>query len=155
MRQMKPTRLTYALALCLMGTLASCTQTTQPAAPKLSAVLAELTGQNGRACVRSGNIRGFAANEDSININAGRRYYVATTLFRCNNLDLSPVAVFSSRFAELCGGTGRMFIPGETCQIDKIFEFDNRKSAHSTLDQAEQQIDDFKQAQREAAASTQ
>lgn len=109
--------------------------------PKIGDVIAEQTGQDGRACVRVNNIRGYGVNDDVINISAGRKYFVATTLYHCHNLELSSHALFDSRFTEACGGSAYIVTRNERCPIQHIFEFENRKEAHAAVKVAEEKLD--------------
>lgn len=141
-------RLGFSFGLsAAVGMLMACTHSTSNSAPKIADILAQATGQDGRACIRTGNIRGYAANRGTITIDAGRQYYIATTLYRCNNLETAPAALFDSRYSEACGGSSYVITRGERCPINRIYKFESRKAALDTLTAAEEK-------QKEIANST-
>ncbi len=127
-----------SIALLTLG-LAGCSTTDTSNTPKLSAYLKEQTGQNGRACIQTRDIRGYGASDSSVNIDAGRKYYIATTLYRCVGLDMAPRALFEDRFSEVCGGGTANIITREgRCPLQDIFEFEDRQAAFAAMDLAEE-----------------
>ncbi len=117
--------------------LASCGTNNKPSTPRISSLLAEQTQQDGRACVRDYQIRGYNVKHwDIILLDAGRKHYVATTFQRCSELSSSNEAIFFSRFHEICGGSSKVITRDGNCTIDKIFEFDNRDEAKAAVEQA-------------------
>lgn len=111
--------------------LAGCGVFGERSTPSFYDVLQEEAGQNGRACVRQSDIRGYGVLErDVVSIDARRNYYLATMLPGCNALSTSPRALFEGRFSEVCGG-GRSTVRagGDECTIRQIFEFDDREQA--------------------------
>lgn len=118
-------------ASCAALLLSGCSGFGERSAPAFHQVLQEEAGQNGRACVRQSDIRGYGVLErDVVSIDGRRSYYLATLLPGCNALSTSPRALFEGRFSEVCGG-GRNTLKagGEQCTIRQIFEFDNREQA--------------------------
>lgn len=109
--------------------LAGCSNTASR--PNISYVLLDNTGQNGRACINTSDIRGYGLlDQDVISIDAGRHYYLATVMPGCIDLASSTRAIFSSRFAQVCGGgMDRIHTQDDSCTIRTIFEFDNRETA--------------------------
>jgi hypothetical protein len=99
--------------------------------PRMGAMLGETTGQNGRACIRQGDIRGYGVLKgDVISIDGSRNYYLATVLPGCNDLQTSVGAMFSGGFGEICGGGMDQVVTGaDRCTIGKIYEFKNRDQA--------------------------
>ncbi|WP_370980876.1 DUF6491 family protein [Agaribacterium sp. ZY112] len=121
-----------SLFVLLAASLSACTTSGDSSAnsPNFGQLMSETTGQNGRACIRTRDIRGYGAeNDKQININTMSKYYIATTLYSCHNLTMAPRALFESRFTEACGGTSYITTREGRCPIDKIFEFDNREQA--------------------------
>lgn len=125
-------KLTHTIfSLFTLLSLSACSSlTVNP--PSNNALLGELTKQNGRACVRSNDINGFGVLDDDVISIDGRRgkYYLVTTLFRCNSLSISPKIAFKGNFANFCGGGGDSIITGdEACPVKAIYEFSSSKEA--------------------------
>ncbi|WP_096085140.1 DUF6491 family protein [Agaribacterium haliotis] len=136
--------LTSALALGLSFNLGACSSSgsSKTSSQQLAMALAEQTGQNGRACIRTSDIRGYGMDgQNQINIDARPKYYIATTLYTCQNIDLAPRALFDSRFSEACGGSTYITTRNGRCPIDKIFEFANRDEAFTAVRQAKETIE--------------
>jgi Family of unknown function (DUF6491) len=117
--------------------LASCTST--PAKlPTMAKMLADTTGQNGRACIRTSDIRGFAVRKGKvIVINGGRDHFIASVRPGCTDLETSGTAAFGGDSYEICGGRMDVVAAGDSsCTIDKIFVFEDRKAAHAAYDHA-------------------
>lgn len=131
--------------------ISACSSNTNLNVPHLSQLLKEESGQNGRSCIRTSNIRGYAVNSDILTIEAGRQYYLATTLYRCHELDFAAKAAFSSRFHQICGSSNAYVITSSgRCPIHQIFEFDDKTAAFAMLDK----IEEKQQAMKEAANKT-
>lgn len=138
------------LFLAAAGTLlAACSSTAlNPMPGEMNSALGQITGQNGRACLRIRDIRGYAAISDSV-ISANmlrRNQALLITSRRCPGLQTTSAAVFDGRFTEICGG-GRDFVvtAAERCNIRSIFEFESRQAAFDALEQAEELIRDRRQ----------
>jgi hypothetical protein len=102
------------------------------AKPKMGAMLGEATGQNGRACVRQGDIQSYGVLKGNvITIDGFRNYYLATVLPGCNDLHTSIGVMFSGGFGEICGGGMDAIATGggDSCTINKIYKFENREQA--------------------------
>ena len=113
-------------------TLLTACASTGSGKPKMGAMLGETTGQNGRACIRQGDIRGYGVLKgDVISIDGFRNYYLATVLPGCNDLQTSVGAMFSGGFGEVCGGGMDAIATsgGDHCTINKIYKFENRDQA--------------------------
>ncbi len=140
-------------------TLSACTSNKpDQTVPRFSAVLSEVTGQNGRACVRISDIRSYGTRDRGrvITINARRKYYAATTLYRCSEIDFSHQALFDGNFHEICGNsTSYIIAGGERCPIHKVFEFENRESATDAINQAAEKRESIKAAIKAEKASKQ
>ncbi len=107
----------------------------------MSKLLAKESVQNGRACVRQSDIRGFGVPESNvISIDGRQKYYLATVMPGCMNLQTSARAFFEGNFFEVCGQTGdRVVTRDESCTINQIFEFENRDQAFETLEKVKKQ----------------
>jgi hypothetical protein len=133
MREMIMKRLMISgIAICTV-VLASCASTGGDI-PKVANMLRDTTGQNGRACVRQSDIQGYGVLEnDVVSIDGTRKYYLATVLPGCIDLQTSVRALFSGGFGEVCGGTmNKIVTRGDQCTINQMFEFENRKAAFDT-----------------------
>ncbi|HEX7025633.1 MAG TPA: DUF6491 family protein [Gammaproteobacteria bacterium] len=119
------TALTFVLSSCATG----------PDVPGMSEMLRESTGQNGRACVRLSDIRGYGVLEnDVVSIDGRTEYYLATVLPGCTDLQTSVRTLFRGDFGEVCGQTmDSLSTRGDTCTINQMFEFDNREEAFATF----------------------
>lgn len=116
---------------CAIATLLLGCATPGSELPRFSEMLTNTTGQNGRACIRQHDIRGYGVLEnDVISIDGGRRYYLATVLPGCNDLHTSIGVMFSGNFQEICGGSMDRIVTGDNwCSINRIFEFNSRSEA--------------------------
>lgn len=105
----------------------------------ISAALRETTGQNGRVCVRTDDIQSYGVRDNNaLNIDGFRNYYVMTVRPGCHDLSLSAAAMFAGDFAEVCGGRMDKLVTGDSwCTVEHIFEFDNRDEAFSAYDEAQ------------------
>lgn len=115
-----------------------------PSHQGLSSILSELTGQNGRACVRIPDIKGYAVSDHGkvIRIDANNTYYIATTRARCSALNGSATGIFNGSFNDFCGNpTSHITTNGATCYIEKLFSFNNREEAFNTLNTATQRAE--------------
>lgn len=105
----------------------------------MSKALQEVTGQDGLACVRNSDIKGFGVlKRDVLSMNAlGNEYYLATVRPGCTDLGTAAHAIFESRFGEVCGGgMHTLTTGGSQCQIQSVFEFENREQAFAAHEQA-------------------
>jgi len=119
-------------------------------APPFYKVLAETLEENGRACVRHSDIRGYGVlDHDVISIDARRAYYLATVMPGCNALNTSPTALFEERFSEVCGGgMHKLYTGGDHCTIRQIFEFDSREAAFEAHGKAVEAYDALRDAEK-------
>jgi len=128
------------ISLCLSTIiLSACSSNAQKEpVPKMSALLQQLTEQNGRACVRNSDIDGYGtAKNRVVTIDGGRKYYLATTLHACHELDTSARALFKGDFGEVCGNSLSKIVAGKSyCSIGSMYVFDSRKEAFATLRKA-------------------
>ncbi|WP_024460550.1 DUF6491 family protein [Marinimicrobium sp. LS-A18] len=131
----------------LLAALSACT-TTGESVPSFYDVLAETAGQNGRACVRHSDIRGYGVlDHDVISIDGRRNYYLATVMPGCNALDTSPSALFEERFSEVCGGgMHKVYAGGDHCTIRQMYEFENREAAFEAHRNAVERYDALREA---------
>ncbi len=144
----------YCLIIIGFLSLVSCTSLGVNL-PSYDKLLKAQTEQDGRACVRQRNIRGYGMlDNDVISISAigKNRYYLVTTLFRCQSLQTSFSAGFKGDFFELCGGGGdKILTSEESCPIKSIFEFETREDAFASFEKADNVRRDLrKEAQQKA-----
>lgn len=127
-------QLVTLVPLCLM---AACTAVSKDV-PSLTETLRETTGQNGRACVRTRDIRGYGVRDNNVvNINASRGYYLATVHPGCFDLDTSMAVLFGGSYSEICGGRMDKVVTGEgQCTINQVFKFDSREAAFAAYEAA-------------------
>ncbi|MGD8177009.1 DUF6491 family protein [Marinimicrobium sp. ARAG 43.8] len=129
---------TRARSTALMAALVTLAGCATQEGPSFYSVLQETSEQNGRACIRHSDIRGYGVlDRDVISIDGRRHYYLATVLPGCNALGVSPAALFEQRFNEVCGGgQHRLYTGGDHCTIRQIFEFNSREEAFAAHEQA-------------------
>jgi hypothetical protein len=140
---MKHLKITAA-AVCAVF-LISCTTTGDRDAHKLSSLLEDTTGQNGRACVKVSDIEGYGVLEDNVLSIEGEddEHYLATVTPGCDDLPTTARLQFSGDFGEVCGQAMDEIVMGDDrCTINQLFEFDDRDDAmdayHATLELREQ-----------------
>lgn len=128
-----------ALILCACATSGNVPPTPQ----EIGAALADITGQNGRACVRQMDISGYAALDDTVvSVSAKfRKHYLMVTMYRCPAMESTSHALFAGAFTEFCGG-GRDSIAtvNGRCPIQAVYEFENRDEAFDAHDKAEERV---------------
>jgi hypothetical protein len=111
--------------------------------PRHDTLLQAETEQDGRACIRQSDIRGYGMLDDdvvSIDARGRKKYYLATTAFQCHSLRTSFAAGFKGDFSELCGGgRDRIITPEESCPIKGIYEFGSREEAFAAFEKIEAQ----------------
>lgn len=137
-----------SIAVCILIGIASIgTGCASSNLPSIAQTLNETTGQNGQACVRTSDIRGYGIrNGNIINIDALHNYYIVTVLTGCIDLESSPALMFHSRFQEICGGgSDKIVVRGNTCSIDKIYVFEDREEAFSAFDEAVERREQLRQ----------
>lgn len=130
-------RSSWFLYVPMVLSIVSCASTAEKS-PRVSDALREVTGQNGRACVRTGEITGYGVRDSNIvNIDALGDYYIATIRPGCFDLGFSPAAAFSSDSYELCGGRmDKIIVSDDSCTVHQLFEFENREEAFATYEAA-------------------
>lgn len=126
-----------------------------PKLPSYDDLLKAETEQNGRACVRQNDIRGYSLVDDdviSINARGQNRYYLVTTFFQCHSLQTSFAAGFKGSFSELCGGGGdKILTSEESCPIESIFEFKTKDDALASFEKVDKIRQDLKDEAKEKA----
>lgn len=124
---------------------------TSSSLPNNNALLASITEQDGRACLREDDIRGFGILDDDVISVESRRpgeYFLFTTLYQCPSLQFSPQLAFSAAFNQFCGGGRDKVISGdEICPIRSIYKFENRQQAFEAFAQVEEKRDELKEEQ--------
>jgi hypothetical protein len=123
--------------------------------PSYDKLLKAQTEQDGRACVRQRNIRGYGMLDDnviSINVGGKNSYYLVTTLYKCNSLQTSFSAGFKGDFLELCGGgRDKILTTEESCPIKSIFEFESREEAFAIFENVDKIRQDLRKKAQEKA----
>jgi len=144
--------LKVALSLGVAMFLYACVSTPIPTPNQINAALAEVTGQNGRACMYERDISGYAAFNDSVvSVSAKfRKHYLLVTLYRCPAMESTSVALFQGSFTEFCGGGRDWVITRDgRCPIQSMYEFDDRQAAFDAHNQAEAIIQGAKKAEED------
>jgi len=133
------------LAFILSGCASTADKSDNPI-PKISELLAEATEQNGRECFYISDIRGYGHKKSVVTVNAGRNYYLLTTVpKRCHAIDAVAAASFSGPQNQVCGGgSSRVTTRDGQCMISKVFEFESREQAFEVLDEALEKIETIK-----------
>lgn len=133
-----------AIFLSVLPLAVACGTTAyQPSPQEMNTVLAELTGQDGRACVRVRDISGFGViNDSTVSVSDKfRGHYLMVTMHRCPNLATSSAAAFKGAFTEFCGRRDSLYTAaGGRCPVQSVYEFENRQAAFDAVDQAEAMI---------------
>lgn len=118
--------------LCTILSLSACSSLVANL-PSNDKLLQEYTEQDGKECIRDGNIRGFGVlADDVVSVESRLRgeYYLMTTIYRCHSLGFSVQVAFVGNFAEFCSGGGDKIHTGEeACPIKSIFKFESRELA--------------------------
>jgi hypothetical protein len=144
----------YFLVIVAFFNLVSCSSL-DVNLPKFDDLLKVQTAQDGKACVRQRNIRGYGMLDDdvvSISASGGNRYYLVTTLFQCQSLKTSFSAGFKGDFFELCGGGfDKILTYEESCPIESIFEFESREKALASFEKVEKIRQDLKKEAQQKA----
>jgi len=127
-----------SLCLSACGSMA-----TRPLPQEMNQALLELTGQDGRACIRISEISGYASLSDSLlSVTTIRKSHaLMVTNHRCPALESTSAAVFDGQFTQICGGNRDFIVVvSERCSVRSIFKFDDRQAALDAIDAAEQRI---------------
>ncbi len=116
--------------------------------PSYSQGLGNVTGQNGRACIRVTHIDSYGTlNDRVISIDASRNYYLATIHPGCPNIESSMGILLQGRFTEICGGRiDKIRTRDGFCSINKIYEFENQEQAFLAYDQTKLAIDESRKS---------
>jgi hypothetical protein len=140
----------FLTSLCiaaLAAILSSCASTGGDL-PSMGEMLRDTTGQNGRACIRKGDIQGYGVLDgDVVSIDATRNYYLATVLPGCLDLTTSMGAAFRGDFNEVCGGSAdKVFTQDNHCTINQMFEFKSREEAFDTFHSIQEKREQLKKS---------
>jgi hypothetical protein len=123
--------------------------------PSFDNLLKAQTKQDGKACVRQRNIRGYGMlDNDVVGISASgkNRYYLVTTLFQCQSLQTGFSAGFKGDVFELCGGGfDKILTSEESCPIRSIFEFESREKAFANFEKVEKIRQDLREKGQQKA----
>lgn len=131
------------LAFLSLALLAGCATTAYTPTPQeVDKALAEITGQNGRACLRLADINGFASLNDSVVSVSDkfRGHYLMVALYRCPGLEYTTLAAFKGAFTEFCGRRDAIATRQGRCPIQSVYTFENRQAAFDAHDRAEEVI---------------
>ena len=128
-----------ALALTLPLIQACSSSSFSPSSQEMNRALQEITGEDGRACVRTRDISGYGTlNDTTVSVSDKfRGHSLMVTTFRCPAIEASPGAAFKGAFTEFCGRRDSLFSGGSRCPVQSVFVFENRDAAFEALDQAE------------------
>ena len=141
---MRFTKSATALSVALVLGACATSGNAPPSPQEINAALVEITGQNGRSCVRQIDISGYAALNDSVvSVSAKfRKHYLMVTMYRCPAMESTAHALFEGAFTEFCGG-GRDSIATADgrCPIQTVYEFENRQDAFDAHDEAEGRVE--------------
>lgn len=131
----------------LVVSLSACSSV-NGSAPVFHEVLSDTVEQDGRACVRQSDIRGYGVlDHDVISIDARRNYYLAMVMPGCHALGTSPAAIFEERFSEVCGGgMHKVYTGDDHCTIRKMFEFESREAAFEAHQNAVDAYNELREA---------
>jgi hypothetical protein len=148
----------YCLAIIACASFVSCSSSGVNL-PSYDELLKVETQQNGRACIRQHNIRGYGILDDevvSISASGKNRYYLATTLLQCHSLQMSFAAGFKGGFSEICGGgRDKILTNEESCPIKSIFEFNSREEAFTAFDKIVEIRQELRKEAREKVSTKQ
>ena len=123
--------------------LAACSTTSVPTSSELNTALMDITGEDGRACVRVQDISGYGVlNDSTVSVSSKfRKHYLMVTAYRCSELQTALGAAFKGSFTEFCGRRDSIVSGGQRCPVQGVFEFENREAAFRAFDEAENRID--------------
>lgn len=131
------------LATAALGLLTACATTSySPTPQEMDRVLSEITGQDGRACVRQGDINGFGTLSDGV-LSVSDRFrghYLMVARYRCPGLEMVTTAAFKGAFTEFCGRRDSIATREGRCPIQSVYTFDNREAAFEAHTRAEEQV---------------
>ena len=141
-----------SLGAIVIAAAACSTSDRKEKVPTIKEVLKEVTGQNGRACVRTSDIQGYGTLKyDIVSIDARRKYYLATLLPGCNSVSTSFQALFVGSFSEVCGGAiNKMVTREDNCVIHQMYEFESREEAFAVYESAVAKRDEIRDSIKNA-----
>ena len=133
----------FAVLALLLPLLAACTSTSRPTSQEMNQALQEITGTDGRTCIRTRDISGYAPlNDTTVSVSDKfRGHSLMVTSFRCPAMETGMGAAFAGAFTEFCGRRDAMFSGGDRCPVQSIFVFENRDAAFEAYDQAMELIE--------------
>ena len=110
----------------------------QPNPAEINSALRQITGQDGRACVRQRDIDGFGALSDTVLSVSDkfRGHYLMITRYSCPGMEVASRALFEGAFTEFCGQRDSITTRGGRCPILSVYTFENRDAAFEAHDQA-------------------
>lgn len=128
------------LAAVLLSACASTGYTPTPL--EMDSALQDITGQNGRACIRQRDISGFGTLSDSVVSVSDkfRGHFLLVTRHRCPGMESATAALFEGAFTEFCGRRDSIETRDGRCPIQSVFEFESRDAAFSAHDKAQEMI---------------
>ena len=128
-------------AILTLATLAisGCATTAyQPTPAEMNSALRDITGQDGRACVRQRDIDGYGTLSDTVLSVSDkfRGHYLMITRYSCPGMEVAPRALFEGAFTEFCGQRDSITTRGGRCPILSVYTFENRDAAFAAHDSA-------------------
>ncbi len=136
---------------CIALALAACATTAYTPTPvEMNTALRDITGQDGRHCIRQGDIDGYAALSDTVLSVSDkfRGHYLMITRYSCPGMEVASRALFEGAFTEFCGQRDSITTGGGRCPILSIYSFENRNAAFAAHDQALETVRKHKDASR-------
>ena len=136
----------------LLPFIQACSSTTfTPTSQEMNQALQEITGEDGRACVRTHDISGYAPlNDTTVSVSDKfRGHSLMITNYRCPAMETSHGAAFVGAFTEFCGRRDALFSGGDRCPVQSVFLFENRDAAFDAFDKAEALIKQQREANSE------
>ena len=131
---------TFLVLILLLPLIQACGSTSfTPSSQEMNQALQEITGEDGRACIRTRDISGYATlNDTTVSVSDKfRGHALMVTSYRCPAMETSPGAAFQGAFTEFCGRRDSLFSGGSRCPVQSVFVFENRDAAFAAFDQAE------------------
>jgi hypothetical protein len=143
---------TTLVLVLLLPFIQACSSTSYtPTSQEMNQALQEITGEDGRACIRTYDISGYAPlNDTTISVSDKfRGHSLMITTFRCPAMETSFAAAFEGAFTEFCGRRDALFSGGDRCPVQSVFVFENRDAAFEAFDKAEALVRQQREARSE------
>ena len=135
MKHVVTSRLSCVFSIAIIIFLSGCASSNPPIPSYHELLLAE-TNQDGRECIRQGDINGYGVLDDElVSVDARRQeYFIITTLYQCTSLNSGFQAGFDGSFGDFCPLRDRIITIDETCPIKGIFKFESKAEFTATFE---------------------